>query len=215
MADTKTLDEHAETVKRLDAVDARLAEVFGPRPESVRAVRDAYETERKARMAAESRVRELEASEMHLRMVEVVDRDLLDASKAAERAQKAEARVRELEAERAGLVTAEAYGQATAALAEDLAATRAQLARLREAAEAVMLRVDEDAAVTLGSALGATTGPTLAEIRRAAQVEVLRDAVDTACDAVLAAVPCCNGTAAVHAVRRSLEKRADDLEAGR
>lgn len=52
MADTKTLDEHAETVKRLDAVDARLAEVFGPRPESVRAVRDAYEAERAARVAA-------------------------------------------------------------------------------------------------------------------------------------------------------------------
>ena len=60
-----------------------------------------------------------------------------------------------------------------------------------------------------------TPGPTLDSIRRDAQVEVLRDAVDTACDAVLAAVPCCNGTAAVHAVRRSLEKRADDLEAGR
>lgn len=315
--------------------------------------------ERKARMALEARVREL-----------------LDAhAKLLDRLETAKARVRELEAERAGLVTAEAYGQATAALAEDLAATRAQLGRLREAAlmladrvraegghghrvhelsdrvldalsipgptlasvRAEALRWDalnaersvwtaraEKAEATLAetrarltglweaaeavdeadasgddTVLGvalrhlraalSTPGPTLAEIRalesnpreirpsvdgdldaavdraqaegrvldlpalvrlcmdprvetlvyaiteagavflfdesavckmlaeirRAAQVEGLRDAVDTACDAVLAAVPCCNGTAAVHAVRRSLEKRADDLEAGR
>ena len=107
------------------------------------------------------------------------------------------------------------------ALREEANGLEAQLATLREAAEAVDEADASGDDTVLGVAIrrlrGAlsTPGHTLAEIRRAAQVEVLRDAVDTACDAVLAAVPCCNGTAAVHAVRRSLEKRADDLEAGR
>lgn len=377
MADTKTLDEHAETVKRLDAVDARLAEVFGPRPESVRAVRDAYEAEREARVAARAALqgvadvvdpngdhyfwRKKEADLAGTVKSIVEDRERIDAewrkraqlgmcvmdapngpecwcgapseveaglclrhARELERlshAEKAEARVRELEAERdearttaledaAILVEADAaqapsrrralmeaaerirglrslcsvtsaraelYAAANEAeralriraegaarkhegtidelegerlrvalalgattvdhveglarrVASELAETRAQLARLREAAEATerlfsysdtmqqfvlpanarVMPVLNDLRVALS-----TPGPTLAEIRRTAQAEVLRDAVDTACDAVLAAVPCCNGTAAVHAVRRSLEKRADDLEAGR
>lgn len=162
-------------------------------------------------------------------------------------AEKAEARVRELEAENGKMVNAlarvalkplvDAATVDTIALA-DLAETRAQLARLREASKVMSdaagdlaQRIDEApneecqfcemvlhdeggadhepecrvavltrADAALREALS-TPGPTLAEIRREAQVEALRAAADR--------------HTTPDEIRMWLRQRADDLEAGR
>jgi len=91
-----------------------------------------------------------------------------------------------------------------------LAETRAQLARLREAAEAVDEADASGDDTVLGVAIRnlrdalSTPGPTLADIRRAAQVEVLREMAGNLTQGW-----------ASEWLAGWLRQRADDMEAGR
>lgn len=152
-------------------------------------------------------------------------RNRLDAE---ERVRKAEARVRELEAERdAARAQIDEAQRAVSRMVKhaekaeaDFAETRAQLARLREAAEAVDEADASGDDTVLGVAIRhlraalSTTGPTLAEIRRAAQVEVLRDAARI-CEEEAAACSTATGSYIASRCESIIRQRADDLEAGR
>ena len=191
----KTLDERAEEVR--DAVCT--ADVRGwpagrcPLPEVVAA----YEAEREARLAAEARVRELEAERSAW------------ASSAGRWAGEATAQEDARHVAEAGLSVSEAVRRHDEA---DLAATRAQLERLREAALMLADRVRAEGghghrvhelSDRVLAALS-TPGPTLASVR----AEALRDAARRwMADHE-------NSTSAEH-VHDWLRQRADDLEAGR
>lgn len=204
----KTLDEYAEAVDEAADVFRRPEDWTGDElAMHHRATVAAYEAERAARVALEARVRELEA-----------ERDAAVAATAEWRQRMVEAEVR--------AETQELEARAEKAEA-DLAETRAQLARLRDAAEGLLglfdadsdedpARADVDSGLADLRAALSTPGPTLAEIRRAARVPAetqlarLREAV-LRFKSVVVIENTPRGVAAATALKSVL----DDLEAGR